>query len=76
MVPWAEAMRRLEERTGTVLVGPVRFSFRPWHLQPLLPIDHVLLPFGLKGRSALVGGLGSDHLGLWVRVSRVDAADR
>lgn len=70
MVPWATALQRLERRTGTEVVTPIRFSYRPAGLQLLLPIDHALIPLGLEGRSELVPGLGSDHWGLWVRVGR------
>ena len=70
MVPWAVALQRLQGRTGTGWVGPMRFSFRPNGLQVLLPIDQVLVPKGFEGRTKLVPGLGSDHYGLWVRVGR------
>ncbi len=70
MVPWATSVQRLEARTGTEVVTPLRFSFRPKGLQVLLPIDQVMLPAGMQGRSRLVPGLGSDHYGLWVRVGK------
>ncbi len=59
MVPWATSVQRLERRTGTEVVTPLRFSFRPKGLQALLPIDHVMVPAGMQARSALVPGLGA-----------------
>ena len=72
MVPWAHAVRRLGEATGTRPVRPAPATFRLAGVLPL-PIDHVLTT-GRAGRAQQRRLLGSDHHGVLARVSPFEGA--
>lgn len=65
MVPWSYRLRAFQRASGSRLAWPIRASFHTSGVP--LPIDHVLAPCG--GRREMRPALGSDHLGLLVRLS-------
>ncbi|QHQ34751.1 endonuclease/exonuclease/phosphatase family protein [Algicella marina] len=62
MVPWGASVQRIARASRTRVVPGLRLSFRRPDLWPGLPLDHVLVPEGVRARSQLLGAFGSDHL--------------
>ena len=61
MAPWGASVARIAAASGTSVVPGLRLSFRRAEVWPGLPLDHVLVPEGVQGRSELLGFFGSDH---------------
>lgn len=71
--PWSHAVSRIESATGSNLAGGLRFTFykrgTPWGPAIGLPIDHILLPPGIRSADISTGpGVGSDHLPIVARL--------
>ena len=72
--PWSHAVERVAEASSTHAANGLRFSLRmatfglgPW---PFMPIDHVLLPDGVKAIDMHLGSsAGSDHLPVIARIA-------
>lgn len=65
-VPWSEAVRTVEEITGSAIVPGFRFTFygynTPFRVPVFVPIDQILLPEGTNAQEAIAGPeIGSDH---------------
>jgi endonuclease/exonuclease/phosphatase (EEP) superfamily protein YafD len=67
MVPWGWSVWRLGRAAEAVPAGPAMTTFRLAGGLVGLPIDHVLLPAGWRGRVERRPLLGSDHYGLVAR---------
>ncbi|MET1414256.1 endonuclease/exonuclease/phosphatase family protein [Roseibium sp. HPY-6] len=68
MVPWGESVREISRAAGNKILGKTRnsFKFGAWLLP--LPLDNVLVPKGTEGSVETRPYMGSDHLGLLVRM--------
>ncbi len=66
MVSWGASVRGLAQASRTVAAGPSSGSYIAFDPVFRLPIDHAFGPNG--GRISLRPDLGSDHLGLFVRL--------
>lgn len=72
-VAWSDAVRRIENASGTQMIGPHRTTFHAKHAYPL-GIDHVLSGSAYTQETHVMPKFGSDHHGIVAYLTR--AKDR
>ena len=68
MVPWGASVAAIEAAAGGARVGGYGTTFPGFSPLVPLPIDHVILPEGVRGQAERRPLVGSDHHGLLVRI--------